>query len=108
MNGETLEHKVLLTNPQGLHLRPLTAFARMAQRFASQVTVAFNGKRVDGKSPIELMLLAAPQGSELTVAASGPDARAALEALVNVLNTPFADEEPAPPAPPDDGSDFQI
>src|SRR5262249_49851981 len=94
MNGETLEHKVLINNPQGFHLRPLTAFAQLAQRFASQVSVSFDGKRVDGKSPIELMLLAAPQGSELTVAATGPDARQALESLVALLNAPLPEEAP--------------
>jgi phosphotransferase system HPr (HPr) family protein len=89
MNGDTLERKVLILNPQGFHLRPIAAFAQLAGRFQSEVTVSRDGKEdVNGKSILDLMLLAAPQGSELTVKVSGPDAGSAIEALVALLQTP--------------------
>jgi phosphocarrier protein len=99
MNGTTCQRTVLITNPQGLHLRPLTAFAQAASRFQCTVTVSKDGRVVNGKSPLELMFLAAEQGSRLTVQTSGPDAQDALEALVALLKAPPSDngESPAPP-----------
>jgi phosphocarrier protein HPr len=100
MNGETLQRKVVITNPQGLHMRPLSAFAQLAGQFQSRVTVYKNGQSVNGKSPLELMLLAAEQGTELTLEVAGPDARAALDALAVLLAAPSVDEIPQPPLPP--------
>src|SRR5437870_4165136 len=74
MNGETLRRKVTITDPLGLHLRPLTAFAQQAGRFQCSVTLAKDNQRVNGKSPLELMLLGAQQGTELVLEVSGPDA----------------------------------
>ena len=63
--GTTLRRTVRITNPQGLHLRPLTAFVQAAMRFQSSVHVCKADQRVNGKSALELMLLAAEQGTEL-------------------------------------------
>ncbi len=96
MNGDTLERKVQIQNPRGFHLRPMAAFAQLAGRFQSRVTVSREGKDgADGKSILDLMLLEAPQGSELTVQAEGPDAAKALEALVALLQAPPEEEESA-------------
>jgi phosphotransferase system HPr (HPr) family protein len=95
MNGQPLQHTVLITNPQGFHLRPKANFATLANRFQSSVTVSWEGQTVNGKSILELMLLAAQQGSQLVVEVDGPDAPAALNALVAVLSAPSA--EPPPP-----------
>ena len=86
MNGETLQHKVRISNAQGLHMRPAAAFVETARRFQSSVFVSKDDKRVDAKSgPLELLFLGALQGTELTIEVSGDDARAALEALVAVF-----------------------
>jgi phosphocarrier protein HPr len=102
MNGNTIEHKLTITNPQGFHLRPMAAFAEVANRFQSQVTVSRDDKHVNGKSPLELMFLAAEQGSELTIAVSGPDAAEAVKALVDLMaNMEFEEEKiEEPPLPP--------
>jgi phosphotransferase system HPr (HPr) family protein len=92
MNGAPLQKKVIITNPQGLHMRPIAAFAQMAGRFQSTVTVYFGGQSVNGKSILDLMLLGAVQGSELTLEAAGPDAEKALDALVILLNTPLSED----------------
>lgn len=100
MNGDCLQQKVHLTNPQGLHMRPSAAFAELARRYQSTVTVSYDGRSVNGKSPLDLMMLAALPGSELTVEVAGPDAPAALHALVDLLARPTEDMAPdTPPAP---------
>jgi phosphocarrier protein HPr len=99
MNGETLERKVTITNPLGFHMRPHAAFAQLAQRFQSVITLIRDDLRVNGKSPFELLLMSVPQGTELTIQASGADAKEALDALVELLATPFTEDEPDPPLP---------
>lgn len=91
MNGTPLQRKVLLANPQGLHMRPSAAFVELAGRFQSNVTVTCEGRSVNGKSLWDLLLLAAMPGSELTLEADGPDAPQALEALAVLLATPPVD-----------------
>jgi phosphotransferase system HPr (HPr) family protein len=85
MNGEILRRKVIVRDPLGFHMRPLTAFAQRAGQFACTVTVAKDTQKVNGKSPLELMLLAAEQGTELELEVSGQDAERALEELAELL-----------------------
>jgi phosphocarrier protein HPr len=96
MSGETLQRKVTITNPHGFHMRPATLFAQMAGRFQSTVVILCDDKRINGKSPLELMFLAAECGTELTLEVSGPDAQAAMEPLVQILAAPSADDLPDP------------
>lgn len=99
-NGR-LRQSVIVANPQGLHLRPAMAFAKLAQQFDAAVTVLHGDRSVNGKSLIDLMLLAAEQGSELIVEVHGSDAKAALPALTEILASPSADhlESNSSPAP---------
>ncbi len=97
MNGPPLLQKVVITNPQGFHMRPMAAFAQLASRFDSSVKVSREGQSVNGKSILDLMLLAAAQGTELTLEVAGPDAQAALDALVQLLKTPVDEEAPEGP-----------
>ena len=99
MSGETLQRRVVVTNPQGFHMRPQSLFVQRANQFASTVTVIKDQVRANGKSQWELMLLAAEQGAELVLEVSGPDAAAALDALAEVLAAPSADDFPEPPLP---------
>ncbi len=89
MSGELpqprVAHQVVITNAAGLHMRPATAFAELARLYQSSVAVLKDAKRVDGKSPLDMMLLAAEQGCALTVEAVGPDAAAAVQGLVELL-----------------------
>jgi phosphocarrier protein len=96
MNGDPLQQKVVVTNPQGFHMRPMAAFAQLASRFESSVKVSREGQSVNGKSILDLMLLAATQGTELTIEVAGADAQAALDALVNLLNKPTEEEGTEP------------
>jgi phosphotransferase system HPr (HPr) family protein len=99
MNGEILRRKVMIVDPQGLHMRPLAAFAQRAGQFQSTVTVTKEDQRVNGKSPLELMLLAAQQGTELMLEVSGPDAHLAIDILAELLACPVPDEPQEPPLP---------
>jgi phosphocarrier protein len=94
MNSEMLQRTVTITNPQGLHMRPITAFVEMASRFQSQVYLSKEpGQRINGKSPLALLGLAAEQGTLLTLETSGPDEQAALDALVEFLANVRTDED---------------
>ena len=97
MNGEVFRRKVTIQDPSGLHMRPLTVFAQRAGQFPGTVTVAKEDQRVNGKSPLELMLLAAEQGTELTLEVCGPDAEGTIDVLAALLAAPPAEEPPEPP-----------
>ncbi len=88
MNGEPLKHKIVITNPQGFHMRPISAFVKLASQFESDVSLV-NAKqeRFDGKSPLNLLGLGADQGTELLLEVSGPDQKEALDALVKLIPT---------------------
>jgi len=95
MNGEPMRCKVTITNPQGFHMRPMSAFVQLAGKYQSAVhVVRSDGQRIDGKSMLGLLSLAAEQGAELTLEVSGPDAQAALEALAELMARPKPDDEP--------------
>lgn len=88
MNGEPLRRQVTVTNPQGFHMRPMSEFVQVAGQFRSSIHVCRGEKRSNGKSMMELMLLAAEHGSELTLEARGEDADQALEKLAGLFNSP--------------------
>lgn len=79
--------KVTVRNPLGLHARPAATVARMMAGFDAQVQV----DGVNGASVLELMQLAATQGHELTVTATGPQARAAVDAFVGAVEEGFGE-----------------
>jgi phosphotransferase system HPr (HPr) family protein len=89
MNGVPLQRTVIINNLQGLHMRPISAFVEMAGKFKSSVFVTKkgNGERINGKSPLSLLGLAAEKGTELILEVSGPDEQEALDALAQFLST---------------------
>jgi phosphocarrier protein len=87
--------QVEVTNELGLHLRPADKFVRIANSFAStEIVVHFKGQDFNGKSILELAMLAAECGSLLELEARGPDAEAAVTALASLVNSRF-EEDPA-------------
>jgi phosphocarrier protein HPr len=99
MSGQTLQRVVTVTNPQGLHLRPAAAFAKAAREFQSTVTVRRDDRSVNGKSQLDLLLLAAEPGTQLLLEVSGADAPLALDALGGILEMVFEDDGAGDPPP---------
>lgn len=84
---------VVVTNPQGLHARPADLFVKLATRFASKVELVKGQERVDGKSILAILTLAAVAGTRLSIEADGPDAEQALDALAELIEHNFAEDE---------------
>ena len=83
---------VTISNRLGLHARAAARFVHTANRFRSRVTVSRQGKVMDGKSILGILLLAASQGSVLEVGADGEDEVAAVEALAALITSGFGEE----------------
>jgi phosphotransferase system HPr (HPr) family protein len=83
---------VKITNPQGLHVRPADMFVKRAINFQSKIEVIKDNERVDGKSILAILMLAAEAGTELRLEAVGPDAEAALESLAELVHQNFHED----------------
>jgi phosphocarrier protein len=83
---------VTIRNRLGLHARPAMAFVDLANRYKSTVTVRKDSQVVDGKSIMQMMMLAATQGTDLDIEASGPDAQDALAELQQLIDRKFDEE----------------
>jgi phosphotransferase system HPr (HPr) family protein len=82
---------VVVNNVQGLHARPADLFVKLASQYESNIEVIKDGERVDGKSILAILTLAAVQGTQLRIEATGPDAEAALDALADLVLRGFED-----------------
>ena len=87
-----IRRTIRVTNPLGLHHRVADRLARTAKTFQSDVTVWNGDTRADGKSPMELLLLVALPGAELTLETAGPDAAAAIDPLADILAAPGGED----------------
>jgi phosphocarrier protein HPr len=76
----------------GLHARAAARFVHTASRFRSRVTAGRDGRVMDGKSILGILLLAASQGTAIEVTAEGPDEEGAMEALVALVEGGFGEE----------------
>lgn len=83
---------ITIRNRLGLHARPAMSFVDTANSFASDIRIQKGEQAVDGKSIMQLMMLAATQGTELTITADGPDADAAISALSELVESNFDEE----------------
>lgn len=88
----TLQRQCSILNVDGLHARPATRFAKIANQFSSEIRVATKNKEVNGKSVIELLTLGAERGTDIRITASGADAHEALCALEALVNSYFDEQ----------------
>jgi phosphocarrier protein HPr len=88
-----LETTITIKNKLGLHARAAVKFVNLANRFGADVKIIKDGNAIDGKSILGILTLAATQGSEITLSASGKDEDEALKALVNLINNRFDEKE---------------
>ncbi|MGB8854492.1 MAG: HPr family phosphocarrier protein [Pirellulales bacterium] len=86
---QTLTREVVVANSQGLHARPADMLAREARKWQSRIELVGEAQRVDGKSILDVLTLAAEAGTRLVVEATGPDAREALEAIGGLFERKF-------------------
>ncbi|RMH15931.1 MAG: HPr family phosphocarrier protein [Gemmatimonadetes bacterium] len=91
-DATTVERQVQVVNPQGFHARPAAEFVKLASRFASDVWIAKDGLEVNGKSIMGVLMLAAEQGSTLTIRADGEDATEAVDQLCALVASGFQEE----------------
>ncbi len=82
---------ITLVNKLGLHARAAAKFVNLAKTFSSTVSLTKEGNEVDGKSIMNVMLLAAPLGSDLTLRVEGEDAQGAFESLLELVNDGFGE-----------------
>ena len=80
-----------IRNRLGIHARPASVFVQKASSFKSKIQVRAKGKTVDAKSILMLMSMGLEYGDEITIAADGPDARQAVNALRNLIDSGFGE-----------------
>jgi phosphotransferase system HPr (HPr) family protein len=83
---------VIVTNPLGMHARAAARFVHLATRFESRVRVSRQGREMDGKSIMGILLLAAARGCTLTISADGRDELDAVTALAALVETGFGED----------------
>ncbi len=84
--------EVVVQNRNGLHARPSAMLVKVSSRFRAEIWVEKDGERVNGKSIMGLMMLAAGKGSKLGLIAEGADADRAIEELTNLIEGRFGEE----------------
>jgi len=81
-----------ISNKLGLHARPSAQLTQAASRFASDIHISRGSRRVNAKSIMGVMMLAAGQGSTVTVEAEGEDAEQAVQAIGQLIDSGFGED----------------
>ena len=92
MDNLVCETEVEIRNSDGLHMRPAMQFVDIANAFDSAITVTSGELSVDGKSIMQMSMLAATLGTKLKIKAEGPDAHELIEALTELVEEKLLDE----------------
>ncbi|HEY4707024.1 MAG TPA: HPr family phosphocarrier protein [Thermodesulfobacteriota bacterium] len=90
--GTRVEKVFTIPNKLGLHARAASLFVQLSNKFESEILVRKNDQEVNGKSIMGILILAAAQGSDITLMVEGADAEAALEALGELINAGFGED----------------
>ena len=90
--ADAISSELLIINKRGLHARASAKFVQMVERFNAEVFVTRGNETVGGNSIMGLMMLAAGPGTTVTVAATGPEAQAAVDALAALIADKFNEE----------------
>ena len=87
-----VSEKLTIINKQGLHMRPASTFVQTMAKYQSDVAILFNGKKIDGKSIMQVMTSCIKCGAEIELQCSGPDEREMLLAAADLINSGIGDE----------------
>lgn len=90
--GDFLTRELTITNKSGIHARPAAMFVKVAARYGCDIFVEKDGEKINGKSIMGLMMLAAGPGSKVTLHVKGADAVAALDELEGLVKRKFDEE----------------
>lgn len=88
-----LKKEITIINKLGLHARAAAKLVNTAGAFGAEVMISKNGQEVNGKSIMGVMMLAASQGTVVTLQVNGEDEALAMQALVELINDRFGEEE---------------
>jgi phosphocarrier protein len=88
-----ISRPITIINKLGLHARATAKLVATASAHESQVRIRGKGRDVDAKNIMQVMMLAASQGTEVELVADGPDEDAAIQALVELINDYFGEGE---------------
>jgi phosphocarrier protein HPr len=88
-----IQQELQIINKLGLHARASAKFTQLAAKHKSEVWLTRNGRRINAKSIMGVMMLAAGMGAKVTLEADGPDEQACIEALVALVNDRFGEGE---------------
>jgi phosphocarrier protein len=88
-----INREIKIINKLGLHARAAAKFVTMASQFSSNVQLVLKGQQVNGKSIMGVMMLAASQGTALTLVTDGEDESSAMDALDELIRNRFGEEE---------------
>ena len=88
-----VERSVVVTHKVGLHARPASVFVQTAGKFESEITVTCEDRSANAKSILTVLTLGAHKGAEITIAAEGADAQEAVDALVELVENNFGEDE---------------
>jgi phosphocarrier protein len=88
-----MKQDILIINKLGLHARASTKLTQTASQFKSDIWIERNGRRVNAKSIMGVMMLAASKGSTVTLESTGADESEAMNALLALINNRFGEPE---------------
>src|ERR1044071_7930067 len=91
-HAQKIEKEITIVNRLGLGARPAAMFVRIASQFRSEISVEREGERINGKSIMGLMMLAAAHGSKLHILCEGPDADREIQELEELIKNGFNED----------------
>ena len=86
-----IKKKITIVNDAGLHARPAAALVKIASKYESDFFIHLYGYKVNGKSILGVMTLAAEKGAELELEVDGPDEKKALDAITELISSGFGE-----------------
>lgn len=89
----SISRNIEIINKLGLHARAAAQLVQLASSFSSHIEIEKNGRRVNGKSIMGVMMLAAGKGSEITLYADGADEQESMDKLEELINNRFNEDE---------------
>ncbi len=89
----SISKNIEIINKLGLHARAAAQLVQLASRFSSHIEIEKDGQRVNGKSIMGVMMLAAGKGSEITLHANGDDEQESMEKIEELFNKRFNEDE---------------